>query len=148
MNNGDQNYPVGFQKPPKHSRFEKGQSGNPHGRPKGSQNPATILAKACRERIRVTINGKTRHLSKFEATMLQLTNKAASGDLRAIRDLLSWLTSLKHSEQEVMPMASPQENDKRMMDSIVERICKTELPLSGTEANFPVTEPSGPEAKE
>jgi hypothetical protein len=28
-------YPVGYRKPPVHSRFKKGQSGNPRGRPKG-----------------------------------------------------------------------------------------------------------------
>ena len=82
---------LGYGKPPRHTRFIKGQSGNPKGRPKGSQNLATILEKACRQRVRVTENGRARSITKFEATMLQLCNKAVSGDLRAIAELHGWI---------------------------------------------------------
>lgn len=117
---------VGFCKPPKHSRFAKGQSGNPSGRPKGAQNFATILAKAARERVRVTINGRERHITKFEASMLQLLNKAAAGDLVAIRQLLGWLTSMQDFEQAGLPPLSPNENDALVMASIVHRIRNSE----------------------
>ena len=36
---------VGYGKPPKNTRFTKGVSGNPHGRPKGSRNVAAVFAK-------------------------------------------------------------------------------------------------------
>jgi hypothetical protein len=88
------NNEVGYGKPPSHTRFVKGQSGNPKGRPKGSQNFATILTRVNRERVKVIENGRTRHITKFEATMLQLVNKAVSGDLNAARELRSWCTSL------------------------------------------------------
>jgi hypothetical protein len=90
----DNNSEVGYGKPPSRTRFVKGQSGNPKGRPKGSQNLATILTKVGRERVKATENGRTRHITKFEAAMLQLMNKAVSGDLNAARVLLSWCTSL------------------------------------------------------
>ena len=39
MSDDDQpDYKVGYKKPPLHTRFQKGQSGNPRGRPKGSKN--------------------------------------------------------------------------------------------------------------
>ena len=84
-NNSDE---VGYRKPPKHTQFVKGRSGNPKGRPKGSQNLASMLAKAGRQRITITENGRSRSITKFDASMLQLMNKAASGDLKAIRQVL------------------------------------------------------------
>jgi len=126
-------YTVGFKRPPKHTRFAKGQSGNARGRPKGSQNLATILEKACRERIRVTINGKTRSLSKFEAAMLQLANKAAAGDLKATSALFSWITGLGNSEQTGVANPLARESDALVMASIIRRIRESENPRSKTE---------------
>ena len=34
----EDDYEVGYKKPPKHSQFQPGESGNPKGRPKGSRN--------------------------------------------------------------------------------------------------------------
>ena len=39
-------YKVGYKRPPLHTRFQKGQSGNPRGRPKGSKNFSTLLSEA------------------------------------------------------------------------------------------------------
>lgn len=136
----NEDYTIGFRNPPKHTRFVKGQSGNPHGRPKGSQNAATIIDRACRERIRVTTNGKVRHLSKFEAAMLQLLNKAASGDLRAMQQLLGWLTWRMNSEQENVPTISPQESDKFVMESIAARFRNSEPAPCEIEPDLPPPE--------
>jgi len=122
MESNDESYLVGFGKPPKHTQFKKGKSGNPHGRTKGSVNPATILAKICRERIVAKIDGKTRSVTKFEATMLQLVTKGLNGDLRAIRELWCWLTSLPQFEQAHVPPPAFSESDALAMDSIVARI--------------------------
>jgi hypothetical protein len=133
---------VGYQRPPKHRQFVTGQSGNPHGRPKGSQNLFTILAKAGRERVRVTTNGKSRHVTKFEASMLQLMNKAASGDLKAIRELLCWIRSLEDSEQTAIPSPVLHESDNAVMASIVERIRQSENPPSDNSSDPTATDPS------
>jgi hypothetical protein len=136
----NEDYTIGFQKPPKDRRFVKGKSGNPKGRPKGSHNPATILDKACRERIRVTTNGKVRYLSKYEAAMLQLLNKSASGDLKAMQLLLGWLTWRVNSEQESVPPISPHESDKLVMESIINRIRNSEPEPLSTEPEPPLPE--------
>ena len=84
----DREYAVGKGKPPKHTRFRKGQSGNPTGRRKGSLNMATLLERALNERVAVTENGKYKTITKLEAMLKQLANKAASGDTRVIRLLI------------------------------------------------------------
>jgi hypothetical protein len=84
----DSEYAVGKGKPPQHTRFRKGQSGNPTGRRKGSLNMATLLERALNERVVVTENGKRKTITKLEAMLKQLANKAASGDTRVIRLLM------------------------------------------------------------
>jgi hypothetical protein len=120
------NYTVGFKRPPKHTRFAKGQSGNPHGRPKGSQNIVKIFEKACRGLIRVTVNGKTRTLSKLEAAMMQLTNMAAAGDLKAINALRDWSTALASFEQAGIANPVGRETESLVMASIIRRIRESE----------------------
>jgi Family of unknown function (DUF5681) len=82
-------YEVGYGKPPQHTQFKKGHSGNIKGRPRGSRNASTLLDEALRERVIVTENGVRRSLTKLEATLKQLVNKAAQGDHRAMQLLLA-----------------------------------------------------------
>jgi hypothetical protein len=70
--------------PPKDTRFTKGKSGNPAGRPKGSRNIRTLIMEAARNQVSVTIAGARRRISAAQATALQLALKAARGDQRAI----------------------------------------------------------------
>lgn len=120
------NNEVGYGKPPSHTQFVKGQSGNPKGRPRGSQNLSSILDKVGRQRVKITENGRTRNITKSEAVVLQLWNKAVSGDLNASRVLQSWLTSFANPEQTAVPPALSQERDKLAMQSLVERIRQSE----------------------
>ena len=140
--NNDSNA-IGYGNPPRRTQFVRGRSGNPKGRPKGSQNFATLLRKIGRQRVRVTENGGSRYITKFEATMLQLMNKAASGDLKAIRELLFWIRSLEGSEQTAIPSAVLHESDNAVMASIVERIRQSEdLPSGNLSAPAAATTPS------
>jgi hypothetical protein len=79
---------VGYGKPPQSTRFKKGVSGNPKGRPKGSLNVATVFMKTLREKVVINENGQRRKVSKLEAAVKQLVNKAASGDQRSMRLLV------------------------------------------------------------
>lgn len=54
----DKSYAVGNKKPPLHSRFKQGKSGNPSGRPKGLTNFDTTLLKEFYKPVSATINGK------------------------------------------------------------------------------------------
>lgn len=80
----EQDYPVGYKKPPHHTRFKPGQSGNPHGRPK---KPLTTIAESFERELNTHIilkeGGTQRRITKLEAIAKQQTNKAAQGDSKA-----------------------------------------------------------------
>jgi hypothetical protein len=84
----ERDYEVGYGKPPRHTQFQRGQSGNPRGRPAGSKNLATLVSEALNERVIVAENGGRRKISKREAIIKQLVNRSAKADWRAIKILL------------------------------------------------------------
>jgi hypothetical protein len=118
----DDNYEVGYGKPPKERQFAQGKSGNPKGRPKGSKNLATSFIEIGRERITVTEGGRTRTMTKAEAVVHQLTNKAASGDPRARREYFQVHKMLQPSEstEEIAPDLS--DRDKDLMKNFLKRM--------------------------
>ena len=77
-------YEVGFGKPPKHTRFRPGQSGNKKGRPKGSVNFGLMLDKELGKTVEVSEHGRRRRMPKIRVGLRQLINKAAAGDLQAL----------------------------------------------------------------
>lgn len=88
-------YP-GYGRPPKNSQFKKGQSGNPKGRPKGTLNFVCVLQRTLRERVVINENGRRRTITKLEAAIKQLVNRAAGGDMNAFRTL----SVLAHTAEE------------------------------------------------
>ena len=82
-------YEVGRGKPPVHTRFKKGQSGNPRGpRPK---NLPALLVEGLNEKVVVTIDGERREITKREVVATQLVNKSTGADLRATKMLIDTL---------------------------------------------------------
>jgi hypothetical protein len=129
-------YVVGYGRPPKHTQFPRGQSGNPSGRPQGSQNLATVLLKTMRQRIKVAENGQARYVTKFEAVIVQLVNKALRGDVNAIHELRNWIQFLEESIQPGSQAAVAHENDEAVMARALERIRRSEAlqPEGGTDS--------------
>jgi hypothetical protein len=78
-------YEIGFGRPPKATQFKKGTSGNKKGRPKGTKNIATLFYEAMHQRVAISENGQRRTITKIEAALTQLANKAATGDPKAIQ---------------------------------------------------------------
>ena len=74
-------YEVGDRRPPKHSQFKPGVSGNPKGRPKGSVNLRTRITQQLRQTVTVTRNGRPVKMRKAELIALQIVDAAAKGNL-------------------------------------------------------------------
>ena len=115
---------VGYGNPPRHSRFKPGQSGNPRGRPKGPKSLHAAVHTALSERVTINEQGKRRQIAKQDAIAKQLVNKAAGGDVAAIK-LLSQLLAASHRDRG-MTNAPPtpvelRESDQSVIAAIMRR---------------------------
>jgi hypothetical protein len=80
---GGDDYKVGNKRPPKHTRFKPGASGNPRGRPKGSIGLRGHIAKQFKQTVAVTRNGRPAKMRKDALIAQRLVDSAIKGDLKA-----------------------------------------------------------------
>jgi uncharacterized protein DUF5681 len=114
---------VGYCNPPAYARFKKGQSGNPQGRPKGTLNIATVLERTLREKVVINENGRRKTVTKLEAAIKQLTNKAASGELKALQLLAALVRSAEERGAKAAgPDSALDEIDERVVLGILKRL--------------------------
>ena len=87
-NSDGKDYRVGYKKPPKHSRFRPGQSGNPAGRKKGVRNLASDVKRTLKVPVKVHEGGRSRKVSTQAGMLMVLREKALKGDARSLDRLL------------------------------------------------------------
>lgn len=94
------NYAVGYGRPPKATRFQAGQSGNPQGRPwkkRPSLRQEEIrdsLIESLVTPVRVNVGGKSRTVPAYRAIQLRLVTQAAGGDKQATKLLFDSVDKL------------------------------------------------------
>lgn len=93
-NQSTRDYDVGYGRPPEHTRFKSGQSGNPRGRPKGTKNLKTDLSEELEEKVEIREGTRSHKVSKQRALIKSQTNKAIKGDTRAAAFLGSMMMRL------------------------------------------------------
>src|SRR5689334_18923380 len=81
-------YEVGYCRPPLHSRFKPGQSGNPSGRVKGSKNLKSLFHQILNEQIPLVDGSQSKKVTKAEVLMRRLIIGALKGDSRSIMTLM------------------------------------------------------------
>jgi len=86
----DDEYQVGYRKPPQHSRFKPGQSGNRRGKPPGAKNALTLLKQALLSSVLVKQDGHETKTTKLRAIVMRLVTRAMQGDYASIRLLLQY----------------------------------------------------------
>jgi hypothetical protein len=99
-----ESYIVTRGKPPREHQFKLGQSGNPRGRPKGSQNFRTLLQRELDRPITATNNGREVRMTKREAMVKRLVGEALKGNLKALDAVLQHSGEATASAQALPPM--------------------------------------------
>jgi hypothetical protein len=127
-------YEVGYGKPPRHTRFPKGRSGNPKGRPPRSKNIGTLLTRALNEPVAISENGRRKVITKREAIVAQLVNKSASADLKAMSMLLGLLQQAEGpAPSSGPPSPALADADESVIRSLLERFAASPGGSDGSE---------------
>jgi hypothetical protein len=87
----EEDYDVGYKKPPKHTRFQPGQSGNPKGRlKKHTKDLQKLIDQELSKTIRINENGETRIITKREGLVKRLIQEAFQGNHKARQMLVKF----------------------------------------------------------
>jgi hypothetical protein len=121
-------YPVGYGKPPKHTQFKPGQSGNPKGRPKGIQNLNTDLEEELAVKILVTEGGSQQETTKQRAMLKSLFAKALNGDVRASGVLINLILGLEQTRIATQSTEAMAEEDMAILEAFKQKILNESSP--------------------
>jgi hypothetical protein len=110
---------VGYGKPPKATRFKKGQSGNPRGRPAGAKGVKASLKRELDSTITVREGGRDRRVTKAEALAKTMIASSLKGNTKSQSELLKLDDELygagsARSDESSAPL-SPQDIDLEML---------------------------------
>jgi uncharacterized protein DUF5681 len=97
---------VGYRKPPRTTRFTKGRSGNPAGRPRGRHREAPYEA-VLGQMVTIRESGSERRVTADEAFLLQLTKRGLEGDSAAARASLALIEQAGQRMALVNPSSRP-----------------------------------------
>src|SRR5437764_9630235 len=111
------NPPVGYKRPPRHTRFRPGESGNPGGRPKRMASFQDDLQSELAEPLTIKDAGKELVVSKQRAIARALVQAALKGDARA------WSAVISLTQRE----SSNRDGSSAADDALVEEFIKREV---------------------
>ncbi len=113
---------IGYGRPPLHSRFKPGESGNPRGRPKGTASFKSDLLEELSETIAVREGGSEVRITKRRAIVNQLV-AASIGNPKAATALINLCAKL-FRDQEADPRAA---EDEAFVDKLAARERQAEI---------------------
>lgn len=105
-------YAVGYGKPPLHTRFRKGQSGNPLGRPRRKTDLASLLMRAL---DRPSVSEGRGAGTQREAIIAALVEKSAAGDLRATKLIFELMRQVGPAAAPSSSAGSPDDDPRQIL---------------------------------
>jgi Family of unknown function (DUF5681) len=119
----DERYEVGYGKPPKHTQFKPGQSGNRKGRPRGQRNFRTAVRDALQEKVIIREGDRTRSVSRMDAIIRVTFNNALKSDAKALAAFIQLARSagLLDEEPELSSAESVSAEDEAVVAGFLER---------------------------
>jgi hypothetical protein len=112
---------IGYRKPPKRTRFQKGKSGNPSGRPKRADKPFADLMAELDQVVEVTEGGRRRRFTKLRLLYKSLTNSAIKGDTRAANILIALSARAIEAGKLDASEAMPSDQDLKIVEDFIQR---------------------------
>jgi hypothetical protein len=134
-------YTVGYGRPPQATKFTKGKTSNPRGRPKGSRTVGAILQDILRQKIAVTENGKTRRIAALEVMLRRLANDAMRSDAKAMKLLLALLDRYAETTEAKIQLGELLAEDQEILAEYL-RAPKKPVPGPAGNGTEPVPEPA------
>jgi len=122
---GEGKYEVGYKKPPKHTQFKKGQSGNKRGRPKHRVKLSDFeeaFDKALSAYITVSENGTVHQIKKLHALATQTVNKALKGNHQATNLVLSMFARRETAASGEQPMGQTDDEFKSELEAMFQEM--------------------------
>jgi hypothetical protein len=120
---GEAGSTVGKGRPPLHTRFRKGRSGNPEGRPRGAKSFTTLLFERLDRRVeRRSEDGARRKVSKRELAADRLVDRFAEGEPYATRLMIDLMLERERQTPEQRPPFEAV--DKDVIKEFLERLSK------------------------
>jgi hypothetical protein len=107
-------YDIGYAKPPKATRFRKGQSGNPRGRNRGDENFMAIFKRIVSTRIKVGSGDKIETMTVAEAVIFKnykaalQKNPLAMSNMFRLAEQSGEMIDMTNAEVVGKPIAIPQ----------------------------------------
>jgi hypothetical protein len=112
-------YEVGYGRPPVATRFKPGNNCNPRGRPKKKKTVGQLIDEALNTKVKITVDGKIKILTKEDIVIHNLVNAASRGDSKAIYTLLNLRAHYQLSTETTIDPSELSASDRQIIEAFL-----------------------------
>lgn len=122
----DRDYEVGYGRPPTHTQFRPGKSGNPKGRHRKPQSVQAQMEKVLSAKVTINEGGRAKKLSLQQVILRNLANKAAKGDLKAAAFVFNLRHAPEFADADVIDQDKLSADDQLMLEQVMRQFAQPE----------------------